>query len=152
MRGAWWVCALTGVSTLAGLAAAPAPAQDTTASVLDGIYTESQAARGAAGFQQYCAICHGASLAGLGEAPALVGAQFVADFNGLTVGDLFERIRTTMPLNTPSGLSRDQYADILAFMLKANGFPAGERELYRRSEFLNVIRFEAPAQGAGSAK
>jgi hypothetical protein len=74
---------------------------------------------------------------------AVAGAQFVSDFNGLTVGDLFERMRTTMPLNNPGALTRDQYADVLAFMLKANGYPAGERELYRRSEFLNTIRFEA---------
>jgi S-disulfanyl-L-cysteine oxidoreductase SoxD len=119
-------------------------AQETTSSVLDGVYSAPQAARGADGFVQNCAPCHGASLGGVGEAPALLGAQFIADFNGLTVGDLFERIRTTMPLNNPGGLSRDQYADILAFLLKSNGFPAGPRELYRRTEYLNVIRFEAP--------
>ena len=112
--------------------------------MLDGVYSVPQAARGADSFAQNCALCHGASLGGVGEAPALLGAQFIADFNGLTVGDLFERIRTTMPLNNPGGLSRDQYADILAFLLKSNGFPPGPRELYRRSEYLNVIRFEAP--------
>jgi S-disulfanyl-L-cysteine oxidoreductase SoxD len=119
-------------------------AQETTSSVLDGVYSAAQAARGSESFAQNCGICHGASLGGVGEAPALVGAQFISDFNGLTVGDLFERIRSTMPLNNPGGLSRDQYADILAFMLKSNGFPAGPRELYRRTEYLNVIRFEAP--------
>lgn len=118
-------------------------AQETTSSVLDGVYTDEQAARGASGFAQNCAVCHGAALGGMGEAPALVGAQFVSDFNGLTVGDLFDRIRTTMPLNNPGALSREQYADILAFLLKGNGYPAGPRELYRRSEFLNTIRFEA---------
>ena len=51
-----------------------------------------------------------------------------------------------MPMNNPGGLSRDQYSDILAFVLKSNGFPAGARELYKRSEYLNVIRFDAPAQ------
>jgi len=112
--------------------------------VLDGIYTDAQAARGAAAYGQYCAACHGASLGGLGEAPALSGAQFISDFNGLTVGDLFDRIRTTMPLNNPAALSRDQYADILSFILKSNGYPAGQRDLNRRSEFLNTIRFEAP--------
>lgn len=120
-------------------------AQETTSSVANGIYTDAQAARGARAFPQHCAACHGASLGGLGEAPALVGAQFVSDFNGLTVGDLFDRIRTTMPLNNPGGLSREQFADILAFILKVNGFPAGQKELYSRSEFLNTIRFEAPA-------
>jgi S-disulfanyl-L-cysteine oxidoreductase SoxD len=118
--------------------------QEVSSSVLDGIYTEAQAARGAAAYPQHCAACHGASLGGLGEAPALSGAQFISDFNGLTVGDLFDRIRTTMPLNNPAGLSRDQYVDILSFILKSNGYPAGQTELNRRSEFLNAIRFEAP--------
>jgi quinoprotein glucose dehydrogenase len=135
--------AVASIAAFLCVAAGTAPTQETTSSVLDGVYTEAQAARGAASFAQNCAVCHGASLSGVGEAPALAGAQFVSDFNGLTVGDLFERMRTTMPLNNPGALSRDQYADILAFMLKSNGYPAGERELYRRSEFLNTIRFEA---------
>ena len=116
----------------------------------DGIYTDAQASRGASAYPQHCAACHGASLGGLGEAPALVGAQFISDFAGLTVGDLFDRIRTTMPLNNPAGLSRDQYADILSFILKSNGFPAGQKDLNRRSEFLNAIRFEPPAEAARS--
>jgi mono/diheme cytochrome c family protein len=118
--------------------------QDTTSSVLDGVYTDAQASRGAQAYEQSCALCHGASLGGVGEAPALVGGGFISDFNGLTVGDLFERIRTTMPLNNPGGLSRAQYSDVLAFILKSNGFPSGPRELYQRSEYLNLIRFEAP--------
>jgi mono/diheme cytochrome c family protein len=128
------------------LASAAVAAQETTSSALDGVYTLAQALQGAEAFAQHCAVCHGASLGGVGEAPALIGAQFISDFNGLTLGDLFERIRTTMPMNNPGGLSRDQYSDILAFVLKSNGFPAGPRELYKRSEYLNVIRFDAPAQ------
>jgi S-disulfanyl-L-cysteine oxidoreductase SoxD len=115
----------------------------TASSVWDGIYTETQAVRGADGYGQHCAACHGASLTGTGEAPALEGAQFVSDFNGETVGDLFDRIRTSMPQDNPASLSRDQYADILAFLLKANNFPAGAKELDRRSEYLKAIRFEA---------
>ncbi|MGA8707528.1 MAG: cytochrome c [Steroidobacteraceae bacterium] len=126
------------------LATSLAMAQETTSSVLDGVYSEAQANRGAGGFAQNCAVCHGPSLAGVGEAPALVGVQFISDFNGLTVGDLYERVRATMPLNNPGVLSREQYADILAFVLKSNGYPAGQRDLYRRTEYLNVIRFEPP--------
>jgi mono/diheme cytochrome c family protein len=128
------------------LASAAVGAQETTSSALDGVYTVAQALQGAEAFAQHCAVCHGASLGGVGEAPALIGAQFISDFNGLTLGDLFERIRTTMPLNNPGALSRDQYSAILAFVLKSNGFPAGPRELYKRSEYLNVIRFDAPRQ------
>src|SRR5271167_2104922 len=141
--------AAAGACALLGTADHPGWAEESTSSVRDGIYTEAQAARGATAYAQNCAACHGASLDGLGEAPALVGAQFIADFNGLMVGDLFERIRTTMPLNNPSGLGRDQYADILSFILKSNGFPAGPKDLNRRSEFLHAIRFEAPAESAG---
>jgi len=50
----------------------------------------------------------------------------------------------TMPLNNPRGLRREQYADILAYILQFNGFPAGQNDLTARSEFLNEIRFEAP--------
>ena len=136
-------CAATVIAAALWTVHTAARAQETTSSVLDGVYTDEQATRGAEGFTQNCAVCHGAALGGMGEAPALVGAQFISDFNGLTLGDLFDRIRTTMPLNRPGALSRDQYADILAFLLRTNGYPAGPRELYRRSEFLNTIRFEA---------
>jgi S-disulfanyl-L-cysteine oxidoreductase SoxD len=128
------------------LASAAAGAQETTGSARDGVYTLAQASQGAQAYAQHCAVCHGASLGGVGEAPALIGAQFISDFDGLTLGDLFERIRMTMPLTNPGALSPDQYSDILAFVLKSNGFPAGPRELYKRSEYLNVIRFDAPAQ------
>jgi S-disulfanyl-L-cysteine oxidoreductase SoxD len=139
-----WTAALAALGAIGCIAVA----QETTSSVVEGVYSEAQAARGGPLFQQSCAICHGASLGGLGEAPALVGAQFIGDFNGLTVGDLFERIRTTMPLNNPGGLNREDYAAILAFMLKFNGYKAGPRDLYSRTEFLNTMRFEPPATAA----
>lgn len=132
------------VAALLTLAVLPAGAQETTSSVLDGVFTDTQAERGMALFAQKCAYCHGASLGGVGEAPALVGLQFISDFSGLTVGDLFDRVRATMPLNDPGSLGGDQYADILAFVLKSNGYPAGQRELYRRSEYLHAIRFDPP--------
>lgn len=118
-------------------------------SVADGVYTDAQADRGQTAFAAQCAPCHGQTLQGNGEAPALTGADFTADWIGLTLGDLFDRIRTTMPQDTPGKLSRDQYADILAFVLKANGYPAGQKELDKRSEYLKAIGFVAPpAAGA----
>jgi mono/diheme cytochrome c family protein len=118
-------------------------AQAQSISAWDGVYTDAQADRGGAGFAGRCANCHGASLAGTGEAPALVGPQLLSDFDGLTLGDLFDRIRTTMPQDNPGSLTRDQYADILAFVLKANGLPSGAKELDRRSEYLKAIGFSA---------
>jgi len=114
-----------------------------TVSIWDGVFTEDQATRGNNGFAAHCANCHGASLGGTGEAPALAGPRFLSDFDGLSLGDLFDRIRTTMPQDNPASLTRDAYADILAFLLKANGMPAGAKELDRRSEYLKAIGFSA---------
>jgi len=118
-------------------------AQAQTVSVWDGVYTDAQAARGEAAFGAHCASCHGANLGGTGEAPALAGPQFLSDFDGLSLGDLFDRIRTTMPQDSPGSLPRDQVADILAFLLKTNGLPSGGKELDRRSEYLKAIGFSA---------
>ena len=110
---------------------------------MTGVYTEAQATRGQATFVTECSPCHGQTAQGNGEAPALSGAEFTADWVGLTLGDLFDRIRTTMPQDNPASLTRDAYADILAFLLKANGMPAGAKELDRRSEYLKAIGFSA---------
>jgi S-disulfanyl-L-cysteine oxidoreductase SoxD len=117
-------------------------------SVWDGVFTEEQAKRGEPVYQKECALCHGATLSGGESAPPLTGGAFMANWNGLTMGDLFDRIRKTMPLSNPGRLTRQQDADILAFLLSANKFPAGKAELYRQSEMLREIRFES-AKPAG---
>lgn len=140
------------IAALLAIAAGSLAAQEPSRSVQDGIYSEAQAARGAAAFATHCASCHGASLGGIGEAPALIGGQFISDFDGLTVAELFDRVRATMPMTYPGGLKREQYADILAFVLKSNGFPAGPSELDHRSEYLSDIRFQAPTASAAPTK
>lgn len=114
----------------------------TTRSVWDGVYTEDQAKRGEEVYRKHCASCHGDMLTGGESAPALTGGGFQANWNGLTLGDLFERIRKTMPQTKPGTLTRQQNADVLAFMLSINKFPAGKTELYRQAEMLKEIRFE----------
>ncbi len=123
-------------------AVAPSSGQPSQ-SVWDGVYTEEQAKRGDALFQQHCASCHGAALTGGEEAPPLTGGEFTANWNGLTVGDLLDRIRTTMPPDQPGKLSRPEYVDTLAYVLSANKFPIGKTELARETEVLKQIRFEA---------
>ena len=114
----------------------------TTKSVWDGVYTSEQATRGKELYAEKCGSCHGTDLTGGESAPPLMGGEFTSNWNGLTVGDLFERIRTTMPANAPGRLPRDQIADILSWMLTVNGFPAGKAELDRQTELLKQIRFE----------
>ena len=111
-------------------------------SVWDGVYTEEQAKRGETVYGKECAACHGDLLTGGESAPPLTGGVFQANWNGLTLGDLFDRIRKTMPLSKPGRLAREQDAEVLAFMLSVNKFPAGKTELYRQSEMLKMIRFE----------
>ncbi len=112
-------------------------------SVWDGVYTDEQARRGEAVSNEQCARCHGQALSGGEEAPPLAGAGFVSNWNGLTMGDLFERVRTTMPSDAPGKLTRQQNADVLAYLLSLNKFPTGKTELDRQTEVLKQIRFEA---------
>jgi mono/diheme cytochrome c family protein len=118
-----------------------------TKSVWDGVYTEEQANRGKQGYAEQCASCHGPELTGGEMAPALAGGEFMAGWDGLTVGDLFERIRISMPQNSPGSLSGAQNADILAFMLASNKFPVGQTELAKDAMVLKTIKFEAKKSG-----
>ncbi len=111
--------------------------------VWDGIYTSTQAARGEVLYQEWCASCHSPDLSGGDLAPELVGGEFVWNWSGLTVGQLFERLRISMPQENPSVVTRTQKADILAFMLQANDFPVGEQELADRNNILDQFMFEA---------
>ena len=111
-------------------------------SVWDGVYTAEQTRRGETAYLQTCASCHGTALEGGDMTPPLVGGAFTSNWNDLTVGDLFDRIRTTMPLDNPGRLSRTQTADVIAFVLKANDWPAGTTELPADSA-LKQIRIAA---------
>jgi len=113
------------------------------ASVWDGVYSQEQANRGRALYGQNCASCHGSALDGSGTAPPLAGADFKGNWNGQSVDDLFEKIQTSMPADQPGKLSREQNADILAFLLTSNGFPAGSKGLPTDAAALAKIRFEA---------
>jgi mono/diheme cytochrome c family protein len=114
---------------LAALAAAGLMIAQTGAprrTVWEGVYTEAQAARGMTAYAQSCAGCH--ALAAEGKAP-LVGDPFWKSFSQKTVGELLDFVSTYMPNGNPGSLSKAAYNDIVAVMLKSNGFPAGNREL-----------------------
>jgi cytochrome c len=115
----------------------------TSKSVWDGVYTEDQSKRGETVAKEECVRCHGQGLSGGEEAPPLAGAGFVANWNGSTMGDLFERIRISMPTDSPGRLTRQENADVLAYMLNLNKFPSGKTELDRQTEVLKQIKFEA---------
>jgi len=118
-------------------------AAQTTRSVWDGVYTSEQAERGAALYANNCASCHGSALGGGESAPPLTGGEFSSNWNGLTLGDLFERIRTSMPADRPGRLTREQDTDVLAYMLSVSEFPAGKVELGRQTEVLKQIQYDS---------
>ena len=117
-------------------------AQPPTKSVWDGVYSDEQANRGKALYAQECASCHGSELTGGEMAPPLAGGEFLAGWDGLTIGDLFERIRISMPQNAPGSLSGQQNADILAYVLSVSKFPAGAAEMPKEAGILKQIKLE----------
>jgi S-disulfanyl-L-cysteine oxidoreductase SoxD len=113
------------------------------ASVWDGIYSAAQAARGESAYAKDCASCHGAKLEGKNQASPLSGSEFTMNWNGESVGDLFDKIQSSMPGDRPGTLSPGANAEILAYILKVNQFPAGETDLPGDLAKLKQVRFEA---------
>jgi S-disulfanyl-L-cysteine oxidoreductase SoxD len=126
-----WICAICY-----------ALADDET--VWNGVYNAAQVKRGEALSITHCVICHGEQLLG-NEAPGLVGPDFLASWTTQTVGDLFDRVKKTMPEDHPGRLSDQEDADVVAYILSLNGFPAGEKELPTDISVLNRIRITGKA-------
>jgi cytochrome c len=111
--------------------------------VWNGVYTDAQSKRGEAVYMDMCANCHGAELEGMDMSPPLAGATFSSNWNELTLGDLADRIRISMPADRPGTMTRAQVADVMAYLLKANRYPAGQSELPQEVPILKQIRIVA---------
>jgi mono/diheme cytochrome c family protein len=140
--------AIFGVASIGALRAAPgvqAASASGTRSVWAGVFTEAQEKRGEAIYNRECSTCHGERLKGGEGAPPLTGTEFTANWNGQTVGDLFDRIRQTMPAppEQPGKLTPQQNADVVAHILGVNGFPAAATELPTEIAPLKGIRIDA---------
>lgn len=131
----------TPANDLPPAAAEPEPAAP-PASVLGGIFTEAQAARGRAAYDAHCAECHGEGLGGGEMAPGLTGVAFRFRWRGLKVADIYTSVQSTMPPEEPGTLGDQAYIDIVAFLLSANGYPAGDWELVANSSLLEGIAVE----------
>ncbi len=107
----------------------------------DSVFSAAQAGRGETTYKQLCARCHMETLAGGDEAGELTGSAFMSSWNGQSLADLHERIRTTMPTDTPGVYTSQQVTDVIAYMLRFNGFPPGSVELTHTNDALKSIRF-----------
>jgi len=115
------------------------------ATVWDGVYTAEQAVRGKVQYENNCAACHASDLSG-SEGRPLRGEVFIRDWADKDLGRLLDRAKR-MPPGAPGSLSDSTYAEILAYVLQANSFPAGSTEL--TVDGLNNIRVEA-REGPGA--
>jgi Cytochrome C oxidase, cbb3-type, subunit III len=113
-------------------------------SVWDGVYTDEQARRGEIQYGRTCESCHGADLSGneVDEVPALVWDTFLGSWSGRTVKDLLEATTRAMPREKPGSLSARAYLDVIAYILQANKFPSGSKELDRDPKVLEQIVIE----------
>ncbi len=112
-------------------------------SVKSGVYSAAQAERGLSVILGECARCHGNTLlGGENDTPPLVGAPFQSKWSGLTLGELFEKMYTTMPSDSPGRLSKSDYADALAYILATNKYPAGDKDLAANADALKQIKIE----------
>jgi ankyrin repeat protein len=110
-------------------AEATAGRQDARSTIWNGVFTEEQAKRGEQTYAKSCAKCHAEDLLGSTNAPALVGQAFFARFDRTSADDVLDVIRRTMPQEAPDTLGMPAYADIVSFLFKSNGGPAGKTEL-----------------------
>lgn len=132
----WVAVVLAAAATLS----TPVQAETTT---WDGIYSADQAARGEAVYMAKCSQCHGPQLGGIDAAPPLTGGNFASNWSGVPLDAMLNRIRISMPQNAPGTMSRRETADVLAFLIQANGFPSGARDLPRQAGFLKTIIYQA---------
>ena len=94
-----------------------------------GIFASAQVAAGQREYLENCAGCHGNTLAGANDSPALAGPGFMQSWGNRTTKALYQFISTAMPVGNEGKLSAGTYADIAAFLLSANGAKPGDKAL-----------------------
>lgn len=130
---------LTGMTVRSTSHAPTEPARTTW----DSVYTAAQATRGDSLYKVDCLSCHGATLTGGDKGSPLVGKDFAGDFDGGTVGDLFDQIENGMPPDNPKTIARSDVIDIVAYLLAQNQFPAGSRALVADADSLKNVKYVA---------
>lgn len=136
-----WACAGIGIM-VGALAFTPVKAQSGEKTTWDSVYSAEQATKGQTLYNTQCSKCHGDSAMG-GDAPSLADSGFASSWDSLTLQQLFERTRTSMPLDAPGTLSRQETADIIAYLLRQNRFPAGTTDLSSENMHLGMIKYVA---------
>jgi mono/diheme cytochrome c family protein len=128
---------LIKVSDAVGASVAAAPSFD-----------RAQVLHGKRLYASQCAKCHGADMQGI-TAPALSGAAFAPASNAhLTIGGVYAYMATNMPADRPGKLKDQEYADIMAFLLNANGYAPGGGKMTADSVKASTTPLNAGPQSA----
>lgn len=121
------------------MAAGVVSAQAPSTSVNAGVYSDAQATRGEKTFGDQCGMCH--------ELNRFAGDDFTAAWSGRPLQVLFEVVSTSMPETNPGGLPAQEYADVIAYLLRLNKYPAGASELKGTTEAMSAVLMEPPRPG-----
>ena len=124
-----------GAWALVLLCAASLSAQEKK-SVKAGVYTAAQADRGVTLFRSKCASCHAPN--------RFTDDLFYTSFAGKPLWEMFDVISDSMPEDNPGSLKKEEYADVIAYLLKINNFPAGDTDLPIDKDALSLIVMEKP--------
>ena len=130
---------------LSGISCQAAYGQADTAPAADGLYTADQAHRGETAYKAQCTSCHGDALDGVGPYPPLSGDDFLSKYQGQPALTLYNMIQKLMPATAPGTLTRPQAADLLAYILSFNKFPAGKTEFPIDEDSLKKLMLPKPA-------
>jgi cbb3-type cytochrome c oxidase subunit III len=134
--GLVWLLALCVRGTAAPQSGGTKPAEPEMRSTLTGVYTAAQATAGETLYGDLCTGCHNLSVH--------TGQPFKLHWEGQPLADLYHIVADTMPDDDPGSLKPNQAAQLVAFLLKANGIPAGKDELPADADALKKIKIELP--------
>ena len=134
-RLVWTLMFLTCIVGMAAVVEAQSPQPNGQRSTSEGVYNREQWQRGRDLYAGLCASCH--------PAVTHVGPIFTKSWAGKKLSDLFGYLRERMPKNEPGSLTDKEYVDVMSYMLRLNGMPAGNDELPADSAALTKVRIDS---------
>jgi len=125
--------------TAVAMSAVAAAAQNPIPPIERGVYTQTQAERGKSSYATHCAECHGADLEGTSFGDGVPPLKRDDFMTGKNLQNVFDKVKRAMPFNAPGTLPDGVYLDVIAYVLRENGYPAGGQELVPNADLLKGI-------------
>jgi mono/diheme cytochrome c family protein len=127
------------VTALAAALGGGVGAQEPGRSVRDGVYSPAQAQRGERLFESICTSCH--------ELEEFTGSGGYLELAaGRSLWETFDYVAAEMPEDDPGSLQPEEYAAVVAYLLRAYGLPSGTVELTADRGLLETLALARPMQ------